>query len=262
MAKKLKDYYGTACARLLAEKLSQIVPRFPVADFVALVRQGIRGQEFLARQDVYVDAFKQCLGDDASRNLRLFRRILGPKLAASHGMFREGWWLWPIGRYVERHGTKDWAGATRFIYELTQRFTGEFAIRPLLEARPEATLALMLEWSRDGSVHVRRLASEGLRPRLPWARKSRIALDYPDQYRAILSELRHDPERFVQKSVGNNLNDLMREAPGLARSIIREWQQEPLSPATEWIIRHGTRSQRKPPARAFKAGLSRDIINR
>ena len=102
----------------------------------------------------------------------------------------------------------------------------------------------MLRWSQDDSVHVRRLASEGLRPKLPWAKKLLVALHYPELYQNILSNLRHDEDRFVQKSVGNNLNDLMKEDPSFARAIIAAWKKEGLSPATKWIIRHGLRNQK------------------
>lgn len=244
MAKKLKDYYGTSCARLIVEKIKGVRPDFDEAGFVRYIQKGTVGREFLARQDVYVEAFEQWLGANYRANLRLFTRILGPKLETETGMFREGWWLWPIGRYVERHGVEDWGHSIDFIYELTQRFTGEFAIRPLLEAKPEATMQILLQWSGDKSVHVRRLASEGLRPHLPWAKKTLVALDHPKLYHAILSELRHDPSRFVQKSVGNNLNDLMKCAPELARRIIHAWQRSSPTPATEWIIHHGLRSER------------------
>ncbi len=248
MAKKLKDYYGTACARLWADKLGSIIPRFPKDEFVTYIQRQIRGKEFLARQDVYADAFERFLRADYSENLRLFSQLLGPKLRESHGMFREGWWLWPVGRYVERHGERDWSASLAFISELTQRFTGEFAIRPLLERKPRPTLVRLIAWSQDESPHVRRLASEGVRPRLPWARQSRVALEHPDLYRTILSNLRQDPDRFVQKSVGNNLNDLAQVAPNLARQIIAEWREQSLTPATEWIIRHGERRGRRRPA--------------
>lgn len=132
-----------------------------------------------------------------------------------------------------------------FIYELTKRFTGEFAVRPLIDKYPKEALKIILKWSKDKNVHVRRLASEGVRIRLPWAKKSLVALQEFRTYKKILTNLKSDPEKFVQKSVGNNLNDLMKEDPAKAMEIISGWRKNDPSKETLWIIKHGLRSQRK-----------------
>ena len=103
----------------------------------------------------------------------------------------------------------------------------------------------MLAWSTDESVHVRRLAGEGMRIRLPWAKKIYVCIDEFDTYKQILTNLKNDSSKFVQKSVGNNLNDLMKERPEKATEIIAEWQENNPSKETLWIIRHGLRSERK-----------------
>lgn len=244
--KKLKDYYDTACARLIAEKISEQYSGFNQPEFVAKVSKGIRGREFLARQDLFAEELEEFLPNDYGKALKILTRVLGPELQQSSGMFIHGWWLWPIGRYVQRNALIDSELSLQFIYELTKRFTGEFAIRPLLECDPTKTLKTVRKWSKDDNVHVRRLASEGIRVRLPWAKKLSVFLDYPEQCSLVLSNLRQDSEKFVQKSVGNNINDLMKENQQLAKSIIASWQQDQvLPPATAWIIKHGLRSERK-----------------
>ena len=244
MAKKIKDYYNLTCARLIAGKLAVILPDFDSETFLSELKKTLRGKSYSERLDAYALAFARHLPGTYQDHLHSFTSILGPKLTQSTGMFTYGWWLAPIGRYVERYGAADWQTSSTFIHELTQRYTGEFAIRPLLEAKPQKTLQLMLRWSHDQSVHVRRLASEGLRPKLPWAKKSLVALEYPDLYQHILTNLCHDTDRFVQKSVGNNLNDLIKVQPEFARTLIASWRKAGLSPATTWIIRHGLRNQK------------------
>lgn len=101
----------------------------------------------------------------------------------------------------------------------------------------------LIIWTGEDNVHVRRLASEGVRIRLPWSQKLYAAVQEPERYRAILTELRHDKEKFVQKSVGNNLNDLFKEVPEMAEDIIAGWEMAGTSKAQEWIIRHGRRNQ-------------------
>lgn len=242
MAKKLKDYYDMDCAKLWAEKIQSKRKNFDAKSFLGFLKQNLEGKEFLDRQDCFVQAFEAHLDKKYEKNVDLFQAVLGPKLEKSEGMFTEGWWLWPVGRYVEKLGLTNPESSMEFIYELTQRFTGEFAIRPLIKENPKKILKTMEVWSRDSSVHVRRLASEGLRTRLPWAFKSYSALDDYKTYKKILSNLRHDPEKFVQKSVGNNLNDLYKDFPEKANEIIQDWESSSPSKHTLWIIKHGRRS--------------------
>ena len=129
--------------------------------------------------------------------------------------------------------------------ELTKRFTGEYAIRPLLLEHPKEVMDELIAWTMDENVHVRRLASEGVRIRLPWSKKLLVALDEFERYTMILTSLKDDPEKFVQKSVGNNLNDLYKEAPQKADFIIAQWEASGQSKAQDWIIRHGKRNQKQ-----------------
>ncbi|MCC5815447.1 MAG: DNA alkylation repair protein [Leptospira sp.] len=245
MAKKLKDYYDLECAKLWAEKLLSVHKKFDSKGFIIFLKKNLEDNEFLGRQDVFVEAFEIHLGVDYSKNINTFSKLLGPKLDKSEGMFTEGWWLWPVGRYVEKHGLQNVPTSLDFIYELTQRFTGEFAIRPLISADPKKTMKIIEKWSRDKSVHVRRLSSEGLRTRLPWATKSFAALEEFALFKKILTNLKDDPDKFVQKSVGNNINDLFKDHPDKAWEIIREWESDHPSKHTLWIIKHGKRSLRK-----------------
>ena len=102
----------------------------------------------------------------------------------------------------------------------------------------------LIEWTTDKNVHVRRLASEGVRIRLPWSQKLFVALDEFERYTTILTNLKDDPEKFVQKSVGNNLNDLYKDAPEKADFIISQWEKTGESKAQDWIIKHGRRNQK------------------
>jgi len=248
---KFKDYYTKECAELIADKVLTVAPAFDAGSFVGTIEHGLtegqgpEGPTFSARQDIFAAALEAHLPQDYARALQVLEQILGPPLQQAEGMFTHGWWLWPIGRYVERNALSDPNASLRFIRELTRRFTGEFAVRPLLAERPRETLPVVQDWAAEADVHVRRLASEGLRISLPWARKLTIALDYFEEYRRILGLLKAAPEKFVQKSVGNNLNDLMKADPDKAWLIIHDWEQDSPSPATRWIIKHGTRSLRK-----------------
>jgi hypothetical protein len=186
---KFKDHYDEACARLLAGKIAAAYPPFERRRFVGLIAGRVADKELFERLDVFARALEVCLPDDCAAALPIFEQILGPPLSGERGMYTEGWWLWPLSRYLERNGSSCVAAALRFMPRLTTRFTGEFAIRPLLAHAPRASVRAMARWSRDPNVHVRRLASEGMRIRLPWAKKQYTALEYFADYIIIHGNL-------------------------------------------------------------------------
>ncbi|ULQ60631.1 DNA alkylation repair protein [Brucepastera parasyntrophica] len=245
MAEKLKDHYNEAFAKDLAARIKGVYADFDGKKFVSYITEHLGDREFLARQDVFADAFELTLPRNYAETVTVFEQLLGPELGQETGMFTEGWWLWPVGRYVERHGTDDVKKSLDFIKELTKRFTGEFAIRPLIAEKPKETIKIILKWSKDPNVHVRRLSSECMRIRLPWAKKLYTSVEEFESYKTILSNLKSDPSGFVRKSVGNNLNDLYKEYPEKAEEIVEEWLSDNPSKETLWIINHGKRSLKK-----------------
>jgi 3-methyladenine DNA glycosylase AlkC len=244
MAKKFKDYYDDACVDMLAARIDAVLPGFSRARFMETLVGQLEDKALSARIDLFAQALERSLPGAYAQHIAALHLLLGPELQTETGMFTQGWWLSPIARYVEKHATEDFAATVAFIRELTKRHTGEFAVRPLLVAFPEEMMAVMRAWSLDENVHVRRLSSEGMRIRLPWAKKLTVALDRFEDFKAILGNLKDDPSRFVQKSVGNNLNDLYREAPEKAEEIVRQWEGgEALSASARWVLKHGKRNR-------------------
>ena len=241
---KHKEHYNDEYVLELSSKLYSVMPHFNSQNFCIDLIGNLDDKELFARFDCIVDAMEKSMGNDYMKNIQTFYELLGPELTQPEGMFNLGWWLWPIGRYVERNGIENWKESLAFLKELTKRFTGEFAIRPLLKEHPGEVMDELILWTHDDNVHVRRLASEGVRIRLPWGIKLLSALDEFERYTEILTNLKDDPEKFVQKSVGNNLNDLYRESPEKADLIIAQWRKTPSSKAQEWIIKHGMRNQK------------------
>ena len=241
---KYKDYYNDGYILELSRKIFAVMPGFDEKTFSGSLVGRLDDKELFARLDCIVDAMQENMTDDYSKNIRAFFDMLGPELEKPEGMFNFGWWLWPVGRYVERHGNEDWALSLSFLKELTKRFTGEYAIRPLLKEHPKETMEELIIWTKDKNVHVRRLASEGVRIRLPWSQKLLVPLDEFERYTRILTNLKDDPEKFVQKSVGNNLNDLYKEDPQKAELIIKQWRESGHSKAQDWIIKHGMRNKK------------------
>lgn len=217
-------------------------PDFKSTLFYQTVSEKLLDLEFGQRQSLIADALHANLHVKYEECLEVFRQILGPELPTNEGSFTEGYWLWPIGKFVEIYGLENLDASISFSKELTKRFTSEYCMRPLIEAEPEKVISVLIEWSQDENKRVRRLASECIRIRLPWSKKMRIALEYFESYKQILSNLKNDPDKYIQKSVANNLNDLYKESPEHFREIIQAWEAKEKSKETEWIIRHASRN--------------------
>ena len=122
---------------------------------------------------------------------------------------------WPIVDYVAKYGLNHPEIALPLLRYLTPLFTAEFAIRPFLEVHPEETYSQMLMWCLDSNEHVRRLASEGIRPRLPWGKQLPQYIKNPAPVISLLENLKDDPSDYVRRSVANNLNDISKDHPEL-----------------------------------------------
>jgi 3-methyladenine DNA glycosylase AlkC len=142
--------------------------------------------------------------------------------------------------YVDNFGIDHYDTSMEAFEFITQFISCEFAIRPFILRYPEKAMKQMLVWSKHESLHVRRFASEGCRPRLPWSMALPFLKKDPSPILPILENLKDDPSEFVRKSVANNLNDIVKDNPEVVLGIVKRWQGH--SPRTDWIIKHGSRT--------------------
>jgi len=142
--------------------------------------------------------------------------------------------------FVEVHGQSHWEESMAALEQLTQQSSAEFAIRPFLIQNLERGMAQMLEWTGHENEHVRRLASEGCRPRLPWGMGVPALKRDPAPILPVLEQLRADESEYVRRSVANNLNDIAKDHPELVVDILREWGEDE-SKETGKLIRHALR---------------------
>jgi 3-methyladenine DNA glycosylase AlkC len=149
----------------------------------------------------------------------------------------------PYGDYVARYGRarEHLQFSLAALYEITQRFSAEDAIRYFLNAYPKETLEILLEWAKDEHYHVRRLCSEGTRPKLPWSQKIGIAVSDPIR---ILDRLYFDRTRYVTRSVANHLNDISKTDPELVIATLTRWRKTGRQNPTEmdYMARHALRT--------------------
>lgn len=135
---------------------------------------------------------------------------------------------------------KHWKLSMTALENFTQKSSSEFAVRPFILSNPERVMRQMTLWAEHPNEHVRRLASEGCRPRLPWGEALPMFKKNPEPVLSILELLKADPSLYVRKSVANNLNDIAKDNPSLVLETVRHWIGKNLH--TDWIIRQGCRT--------------------
>lgn len=241
MAGQLKHFFNEQLVHSLADELQRAYPPLRKAAFVAACTKGLAGLELMARGGHLAEVMYDHLPRPFARAAEVLVASLGPELARSDAFGMAPFRYLPHVLYVQRYGLDDFEAAMRAQYEITKRFSAETSIRAFLEKYPETAYARLREWARDGNVHVRRLVSEGTRPRLPWAPRLRAFQDDPRPVITLLEMLKDDPERYVQRSVANNLNDVAKDHPALVVEICRRWSAD-APPARRWIVKHALRS--------------------
>jgi 3-methyladenine DNA glycosylase AlkC len=142
--------------------------------------------------------------------------------------------------FVQVYGLNDYKTSIKALELFTQYSTAEFAIRPFIEKYPKETMQQMLSWSNHKNEHLRRLASEGTRPKLPWASPLRAFIKDPSPALPILENLKNDPSLYVRKSVANHLNDISKNHPDLVLKIGKQWHGK--TAHTNWIIKQALRT--------------------
>lgn len=240
--KKLKYWFDEALVRLLAEKICLVDPQFQSEAFIQSLIGKLDHLELKDRIQVIAEGLFNQFDRQFEVGLNTLTQILGPENEAETGMFTNYYWIMPIAKYVEEYGQAHFDQSIQAIEEITKRNTGEYTIRPFLETHTEKALSQMRHWSLHPNKHVRRLSSEGVRPRLPWAKKLEIFIQDPLPIIPILENLKDDPSKYVQKSVANTLNDILKDNPEIGKEVINNWRQGQIGKARKWIIKHALRN--------------------
>lgn len=241
MAEQLKHFFGTEVVRSIARDLRRVHPPFRERPFAEACLAGLSDLELLQRGWHIAEVMHRHLPQPFTQAADVLIASLGPEIPATRSSGMAPFRYLPHVLYVQKYGLDDFEAAMRAQYELTKRFSAESSIRPFLVRYPEQTYARLREWASDESTHVRRLVSEGTRPRLPWAPRLRSFQNNPSPVIALLELLKDDPGLYVRRSVANNLNDIGKDHPDLAVEVCRRWLVG-ASAEREWIVRHALRS--------------------
>lgn len=243
--KQLKLWFDGELAALLADKILALNTEFSKDIFVTEIDDLVSSLELKDRVELIADKLDDSLSGTYLEKLEILVKILGPENPNETGMFTEGYWVMPIAKFVEKYGLDHPNESLEAIGEITKRNTGEYAIRPYIVEHRALTLKKMNDWATASNFHLRRLASEGLRIRLPWAKKFDFFADDPSPIIRVIELLKDDTKKFVQKSVANSLNDIFKERLEIGKRLIESWLSDDLSKNRKWIITHSLRKLKK-----------------
>ncbi len=233
MAEPLKNGYDRAYLERLAETLDACAPagidRHAFLD--AAFAEGWEELELKGRMRRITEATRAVLPTDYLDALPIVRGA-----AASFG----GYLSMHFPDFVEQYGLDDWDPSVDALRWLTRFGSSEFAVRPFLAKDPARMVATMREWADNRNEHVRRLASEGCRPRLPWAMNLPVFQDDPAPLLPILEALHDDDSDYVRRSVANNLNDIAKDHPEVTLTTTERWQGK--SEQIDRVVKHACRT--------------------
>ena len=239
--KQFKDYFDKKLAQKLAKLIGEVYPSFKPRSFVRQVANQIEPLELKARVAVMAEVLRECLPADYLEALDILVQILGPENEDKDSEYVRGLQLMPVEHFVGVYGLDHFEQSMQALYEITKRSSAEFAIRPFLIRYEKQTLKVLSEWVTDPSEGVRRLVSEGSRPRLPWAMQLPSFMANPRPTLKLLEKLKDDPSEYVRRSVANHLNDVTKDNADLAVDVLARWAKG-ASKERQWIIRHALRS--------------------
>ncbi|WP_067094518.1 DNA alkylation repair protein [Marinomonas atlantica] len=243
----LKRLLNEECIHYMARNIQLVSPDLDVEMFCQVATENLEELALMQRANHIAKALRACLPPSYEEALEVLVRSFTPESTANSDNGLAVFFYLPHSAFIAEYGLEPQVGeADPFDlsmdaqYELTKRFTAEFSIRPFLLRYPERTLNTIQNWLTDPNDHVRRLCSEGTRPRLPWGKRLAEFGKKPEQIRFILETLKNDPSLYVQRSVANHLGDIAKDNPQWVMTICETWGED-ADERLRWLIRHALR---------------------
>ena len=236
----LKDFIDGPLIEQISARIAAAHPRFANAEFVAAVVAGLDALELKARHQLIARKLREFLPADYPAALEILVAILDEERGFKP-IENAGLRLMAIPAFVEKYGLEHPGASLDAMPIITRVSSCEFAIRPFIIHYPGATLARLQEWTQAHDEQLRRLASEGSRPRLPWGSQLTDFIADPTPTLALLERLKDDPSHYVRRSVANHLNDIGKDHPELLLARMEAWSAA-AGEERLWLINHALRS--------------------
>lgn len=240
MTTALKENLNLAAVSLLAAQVAQEFPQFDAKRFEDQAAQLLADLSLTDRVRLLQRLLIAGLSPDLHRDVSRLRQLAAQWPADTN----RGWAsyaAWPLIEMIGECGRDDPSQALSLLADFTHLFTAEFAMRWYVRERLTEIYPIVMRWTTSESPHIRRLASECLRPRLPWGGYIKSLQKEPAPILMVIEKLKDDPSRYVQKSVGNNLNDISKDQPELVLAICKRWLDD-ASPSRQQIVKRALRT--------------------
>lgn len=235
MPEPLKNLFNEQSVDVLAQAVGNVYPPFDRAALMASVfNPDWESLELKARMRHVTTCLRALLPSSYGEALGILRD-------AARAPVSFGFLAMVFPDFVEVYGLREWDASLPALEQFTQIGSAEFAVRPFIAQNPDRMMAQMLAWAHHENVHVRRLASEGCRPRLPWGMALPVFKLDPAPILPILDRLKLDEEEYVRRSVANNLNDISKDNPQVVIDVLSRWKAHD-TPEMQRIITQGLRT--------------------
>ncbi|PHS62792.1 MAG: DNA alkylation repair protein [Flavobacterium sp.] len=225
----------------LSKNLHFVYPEFDATSFVKDAMNSIEELSITERSKHIAKSMNNYLPNNYSEAVPIILNSLTPPLEKTEGNGLAVLFYMPHCSFIANYGLDDFEISMNAQYELTKRFTCEYSIRPFIANEQKRTMKFLYKWVKDKDPHVRRLCSEGTRPRLPWSTKIDAFVKDPSPALVILEYLKNDEDLYVRRSVANHLGDIAKDHLDLALQICEKWLEN-ASTELKWVIRHALRN--------------------
>ena len=238
---ELRSVFNAKTVKQTAQQIKEVYPIFHDSAFVTSTLDGFELLSFGDRNSKITDNLYTYLPQAFPVAVEILVEALGEEMQVEVLEGYEGFYVLPLSTYVSRYGQNDYERSIEALIEMTKRFTSEWSIRIFLEHEQTKTLQHLHRCTQSDNCHVRRLASEGSRPRLPLGSRLHAFIQKPQLVLDLLEALKNEPTRLVQRSIANNLNDIAKDNPDDVVSFLKHWKAEGVKDV-DWIIKHATRT--------------------
>ena len=239
MAEPLKNIYSEYFFEGFATAIQQSIPAFNKTGFLASIFDDEWPNKELKQRMRHITlCLKPHLPSDYASMIKVVLNII--KQLRKNNLNEQSFeWMF-LPEFVELYGMEDMKTSIAAFEKITQFVSCEFAVRPFIIKYPKQMMAQILVWSKHDNHNVRRFASEGCRPRLPWAMALPTLKKNPNAILPVLENLKNDPSEYVRRSVANNLNDIAKDNPSVVIKIAKKWIGK--SSETDKLVKHACRT--------------------
>jgi len=235
MAKLLKDLYNKTYLHVVIREIKNVYDDFNLEAFESAVfDKDFKDKELKQRMRHISTCIGVFLPMSYEKSIDILKQVF-PKISTKYNMEN-----FIFQDFVEVYGLEDFKTSMSALEVFTEDSSSEFAIRQFILKYPQETMKQMKKWTSSNSLHVRRLASEGCRSRLPWAIALKEFKTNPDEVIKILELLKNDESAYVRKSVANSLNDISKDNPSIAKKLARKWLH--VDKVRDDLVKHACRT--------------------